>query len=164
MIRRPPRSTLFPYTTLFRSQLIHEKTAGNPFFAIQFISALAEQELLKVDNGEARWSWDLNRIYAKGYTDNVADLMVGKLNRLPVETQSALQQLACLGNSAEFATIQMVYQESNEGMHSQLWEAVKGGLIFRSEDSYKCLHDRVQEAAYSLIPQELLAEAHLRIW
>src|SRR3712207_7695589 len=24
MIRRPPRSTLFPYTTLFRSTLIHE--------------------------------------------------------------------------------------------------------------------------------------------
>src|SRR5260370_40384114 len=46
------------------AQLIHEKTAGNPFFAIQFISALAEEELLKFDNGEARWSWDLNRIYA----------------------------------------------------------------------------------------------------
>ena len=145
------------------AQLIYEKTAGNPFFTIQFISALAEEELLKFDNGEARWSWDLNRIYAKGYTDNVADLMVGKLNRLPIETQNALQQLACLGNSAEFSTIQMVYQESSEGMHSQLWEAVKVGLIFRSEDSYKFLHDRVQEAAYSLIPQELRAEAHLRI-
>src|SRR2546426_8591908 len=24
MIRRPPRSTLFPYTTLFRSQRVHE--------------------------------------------------------------------------------------------------------------------------------------------
>src|SRR5216684_625340 len=104
------------------AQLIQEKTAGNPFFAIQFISALAEEELLKFDSREARWSWDLNRLYAKGYTDNAVDLMVGKLNRLPVETQSALQQLACLGNSAEFATIQMVYQESNEGMHSQLWE------------------------------------------
>src|SRR5947208_7786939 len=24
MIRRPPRSTLFPYTTLFRSEILHE--------------------------------------------------------------------------------------------------------------------------------------------
>ena len=84
------------------AQLVHEKTAGNPFFAIQFISALAEEDLLTFDHGAARWSWDLNRIHAKGYTDNVVDLMVGKLNRLPVETQNALQQLACLGNSAEF--------------------------------------------------------------
>ena len=77
------------------AQLIHEKTAGNPFFAIQFISALAEEGLLTFDYGEGRWSWDLNRIHAKGYTDNVVDLMVGKLNRLPVETQKALTA-ACL--------------------------------------------------------------------
>ena len=145
------------------AQLIHEKTAGNPFFAIQFISALAEEGLLTFDHGEGRWSWDLNRIHAKGYTDNVVDLMVGKLNRLPVETQKALQQLACLGNSAEFAMLRMVYQDSEEEMHGQLWEAVRAGLIFRSEDSYRFLHDRVQEAAYSLIPEELRAEAHLRI-
>jgi PAS domain S-box-containing protein len=145
------------------AQLIHDKTAGNPFFAIQFFSALVEAGLLTFDHGEGRWSWDLNRIYAKGYTDNVVDLIVGKLNRLSVETQKALQQLACLGNSAEFATLLMVYQDSTEEMHAQLWEAVRTGLILRSEDSYKFLHDRVQEAAYSLIPQEVRAEAHLRI-
>src|SRR2546426_8541401 len=27
MIRRPPRSTLFPYTTLFRSHVVHGKAA-----------------------------------------------------------------------------------------------------------------------------------------
>jgi predicted ATPase/signal transduction histidine kinase len=145
------------------AQLLREKTAGNPFFAIQFVSALAEEELLTFDYGAARWSWDLNRIHAKGYTDNVVDLMVEKLSRLPVETQIAVQQLACLGNSAEFELLTMVYQDSKEEMHRKLWEAVRTGLVFRSEDSYKFLHDRVQEAAYSLIPQELRAEAHLRI-
>src|SRR2546427_8435123 len=30
MIRRPPRSTLFPYTTLFRSPLEHESPANPP--------------------------------------------------------------------------------------------------------------------------------------
>ena len=82
-------------------------------------------------------SWDLNRIRAKGYTDNVADLMVGKLTRLPVETQKALQLLACMGNSAEFAVLRLFYQDSNEEMHAQLWEGVRAGLIFRSEDSYR---------------------------
>ena len=73
------------------AELIHEKTAGNPFFANQLISVLVEEGLLTFDYGEGRWSWDLNSIRAKGYTDNVVDLMVGKLSRLPVETQQALQ-------------------------------------------------------------------------
>lgn len=145
------------------AQLIHEKTSGNPLFAIQFISALADEALLTFDYGEARWCWDLNRIHAQGYTDNVVDLMVGRLNRLSAETRNALQKLACLGNDAGFTTLGIVYQDSAEEMHGQLWEAVRAGLIFRSEDSYKFLHDRVQEAAYSLIPEESRAEAHLRI-
>jgi PAS domain S-box-containing protein len=152
-----------PETASPLAGLLEEKTSGNPFFVIQFMSALFEQELLVFDHIEAQWRWDLNRIHARGYTDNVVDLMVGKLNRLPAETQKALQQLACLGNSADFAMLRMVYQDSSEEMHGQLWEAVRTGLIFRSEDSYRFLHDRVQEAAYSLIPRELRAETHLRI-
>src|SRR5712691_6638768 len=145
------------------AELIHEKTAGNPFFAIQLISVLVEEGLLTFDYGEGRWSWDLNSIRAKGYTDNVVDLMVGKLNRLPVETQHALQLLACMGNSAKYALLEMVSQQSSEQMHGQLWEAVRAGLICRTEQSYTFLHDRVQEAAYSLIPEEARAAAHLRI-
>src|SRR3979411_1814678 len=70
------------------ARLVHEKTGGNPIFAIQFISALAEEGLLRFDHDAARWRWELDRIHAKGYTDNVVDLMVGKLTRLPVETQA----------------------------------------------------------------------------
>src|ERR1700735_3484456 len=107
------------------AQLIHEKTTGNPFFAIQFISTLADEDLVAFDYGEAQWTWELNRIRAKGFTDNVVDLMVGKLSRLPSETQKALQQFACMGNSAEFEALRMVYQDSTEEMHEQLWEAVR---------------------------------------
>jgi serine/threonine protein kinase len=65
------------------AELIHHKTAGNPFFVIQFISSLVDEGLLTFDYDEGDWSWDVNNIRAKGHTDNVVDLMVDKLTRLP---------------------------------------------------------------------------------
>jgi predicted ATPase/transcriptional regulator with GAF, ATPase, and Fis domain len=145
------------------AQLIHEKSAGNPFFAIQFLSALVEEGLVTFDHAEARWRWDLTRIYAKGYTDNVIDLMVGKLHRLPADTQRALRHLACLGHSADSAVLAMVYDDSKEELDRDLQHAQQSGLVVRSEEAYRFLHDRVQEAAYSLISEGQRAEVHLRI-
>ena len=145
--------------------LVHEKTGGNPFFAIQFISALYEEGLLIFDRVEGRWLCNLNRIRAKGYTDNVVELMVHKLNRLPVTTQKALQHLACIGNSADAAALSAVLETSEQETEDKLREASHLELIVRSDDddSYRFVHDRIQEAAYSLIAEELRAEAHLRI-
>jgi predicted ATPase len=145
------------------ARLVHDKTGGNPFFAIRFITALAEESLVRFDHDAARWRWELGRIHAKGYTDNVVDLMVGKLSRLPVETQSALQQLACLGNVAEIATLSIILGKSDQDVRSYLWNAIRLELVEHLEGSYKFIHDRIQEAAYSLIPERLRAEAHLRI-
>jgi predicted ATPase/signal transduction histidine kinase len=145
------------------ARLVHEKTGGNPFFAIQFISALAEEGLLRFDHDAARWRWELDRIHAKRYSDNVVDLMVGKLSRLPIRTQTALRQLACLGNVAEITMLSVVLGKSNEDVRADLWDAVRLELVEDLKGSYKFIHDRVQEAAYSLIPERLRAEAHLRI-
>jgi PAS domain S-box-containing protein len=145
------------------ADLVFEKTAGNPFFAIQFLSALADEALLTFDLDKAAWGWDLPRIRAKGFTENVADLMAAKLSRLPPPTQKALGQLACLGNVADTMTLALAHEASDEATHAALWEAVRAGLVLQTDDAYAFLHDRVQEAAYALIAEDERAVAHLRI-
>jgi PAS domain S-box-containing protein len=145
------------------SDLVFEKTAGNPFFAIQFLSALADEALLTFDPDKAAWGWDLPRIRAKGFTENVADLMAAKLSRLPPTTQKVLGQLACLGNVADTVTLALVHEASDEATHAALWEAIRAGLVLHTDDAYAFLHDRVQEAAYALIAEDERAVAHLRI-
>lgn len=143
--------------------LVHAKTGGNPFFVTQFLHVLADEGLLVFHHKRGRWSWDLGGIHAKRYTDNVVELLAGKLTRLPRDTQDALQQLACLGNVADIATLATVLGEPEKQVHTVLWEALRQQLIERLERSYKFVHDRVQEAAYALIPESSRAEAHLRI-
>jgi PAS domain S-box-containing protein len=145
------------------ARLIHDKTAGNPFFAVQFLYALAEEGLIRPDHDAGCWSWDLERIQAKAHTDNVVELMVGKLSRLPAEARSTLQQLACLGNTAEITTLLIVFGGTEQQVHAALWEAVRQEFIEHLTGAYRFVHDRVQEAAYSLIPDEQRAAVHLRI-
>src|SRR5471032_1092503 len=144
------------------AQLVHEKTAGNPFFVIQFLHALVDEGALGFDHDTARWFWDLPKIHGKGYTDNVADLMIAKLARLPTETQQALQQFACLGNTATIAMLSNVLESSRPEIQALLRPAVEQELIEQMEESCRFMHDRVQEAAYSMIPEASLAQAHLR--
>ncbi|MBV9873148.1 MAG: AAA family ATPase [Verrucomicrobia bacterium] len=144
--------------------VVHEKTQGNPFFVIQFITSLHEELLLTFDREKASWKWDLDRIRDKRFADNVVELMVNKLEQLPVGTRETLKRLACLGSMAGIPLLAMVQGRSEAEVQADLWEAVRRELIVRLEEgSYKFVHDRAWEATYSLIPEELRAEAHLRI-
>jgi predicted ATPase len=145
------------------ARLVYEKTGGNPFFAIQFITGLSEEGLLAFDPVAPGWRWDMASIRAKSYTDNVVDLMVEKLKRLSTTAQEVLKQLARLGNVAEAATLAMVQGDTEEAIRTALWQAVHAALVVREGRAYKFLHDRIQQAAYSLIAEPRRSEVHLRI-
>ncbi|MGF6771899.1 PAS domain S-box-containing protein [Paraburkholderia sp. GAS199] len=145
------------------ARMLHQKTGGNPFFVLQFFSSLADEGLLKFDHAAGRWSWDISRIHAKGYTENVVELMLGRLGRLPAETQVALQRFACIGNASTFALLETICEMPPESLREALSHAVRAGLVLGTGQSYRFLHDRVQEAAYALVPESARPEMHLRI-
>jgi PAS domain S-box-containing protein len=143
--------------------LVYQKAAGNPFFSIQFLRSAEDDRLLEFDGKQGAFHWDVAKLHAMNLSDNVVDLMIAKLRRLPETTQEALRLLACLGHSADLSTLGIVLARSEEDVHAALWKAVVAGLIVRSDAAYRFLHDRVQEAAYALVPEHELAKTHLRI-
>src|SRR5208282_439957 len=128
-----------------------------------FITALEEEGLIALSSESAGWRCDMDQIRAKGFTENVVDLMVVKLSRLPAPTQEILKRLACLGNSGQTETLAIVVEEPEPRVHEMLADAVQAGLVLRSGDVYSFAHDRIQEAALIMIPEEMRAAEHLRI-
>jgi len=145
------------------THLVHHKTAGNPFFVIQFLHALREDGLLSFDYSAAAWTWDAARIRGKSHTDNILGLVTDKLNRLPESTRSILGELACLGHVADIATLALVNGRSEADIQVPLQEAIIGGLIALQDDRYVFVHDRFQEAAYAVISEPLRPAVHLHI-
>ena len=145
------------------ARLVWRKTLGNPFFAHQFLATLADEGLLRFDHHALAWQWDMEAIEARDYSDNVADLMAQKLSRLPRPARDMLLLLACLGASATLPVLCRVAGAGTADLHDRLAPAEQAGLVLRSAGGYRFMHDRIQDAAYALLPPAARAAEHLRI-
>ncbi len=152
------------------AQLIYEKTQGNAFFINQFLQSLYEQELLtfkvkQTPYGEkATWEWDTYYIQQLNFTDNVIDLLVGKIEKLPLTTQETLKIAACLGNRFDLYTLELISKKDREQINQDLESAVAEHLILPTDfNNYKFAHDRIQQAVYLLISEEEKTQTHFAI-
>ncbi|BAB73981.1 trifunctional serine/threonine-protein kinase/ATP-binding protein/sensor histidine kinase [Anabaena sp. FACHB-709] len=161
------------------AELVLSKTGGNPFFVNQFLKTLYQEDLLIFDFSSLSWHWNIVQIEELGITDNVVDLMINKLKKLPVNTQQILRLSACVGNSFDLSTLAIISEKSTFSTFRDLLPATQEGLIVPTSDleiteadlvksplliiNYKFLHDRVQQAAYALIDQDKKRNIHLQI-
>jgi predicted ATPase/signal transduction histidine kinase/ActR/RegA family two-component response regulator len=154
-VTRAPYSEAWPLALA-----IHEKTGGNPFFVVQLLSELHRRALIVFDGHRQRWRWDLVAIAAQPCSDNVTELLVAKLRDSPAECQATLGMAAYLGREFDRDTLSCVMQ-CNPG--PALSAALDRGLLLSLDRKFRFPHDRVQEAAYSLVAESERAATHLRI-
>jgi predicted ATPase/signal transduction histidine kinase/tRNA A-37 threonylcarbamoyl transferase component Bud32 len=177
------------------TELVDQKTKGNPFFANQLLKSFYEERLLWFDFEAGSWQCDIAQVKALALSDDVVEFMALQLQKLPVSTQEVLKLAACIGNSFDLKNLAIVYEKSLSETATDLWKALQEELIiptsevykfFQSNDhessvidnaeestqlpitnyqlpNYKFLHDRVQQAAYCLIPEDKKQSTHLRI-
>jgi predicted ATPase len=97
------------------AELVQRKTIGNPFFANQFLKTLHAENLITFDFQRHAFVWDISHIEAQDITDNVVELMIGNLKKLPESTQQVLRLAACVGASFDLTTISIVCEKSQRG-------------------------------------------------
>ena len=175
-----------PEAVLPLAELIHDKTLGNPFFINRLLTSLYEQGMLRLDGAGRHWIWDVEAIRRLEVSDNVADLMVAKINTLPADTRDLLQRASCLGNQFELVMLSAVCGLTLRQTVLALQVAVQEELIRPLDESYRLLqwsgedegeqaadgvsgatgvvyrffHDRIQEAAYSQLSDLQRQETH----
>jgi predicted ATPase/signal transduction histidine kinase len=169
------------------TDLLFNKTQGNPFFLTQLLRTLYAEKLLSYNFSRGRWQWDIEEIQAVGITDySIVELIARNIQKLPDTTQKVLKLAACIGNQFNLDVLAIVNEKSQKDTAADLWTALQAGLILPLSDaykiplffgqsqqeslalddlrvSYKFLHDRVQQAAYSLIPDLEKKATHLKI-
>jgi predicted ATPase/signal transduction histidine kinase/tRNA A-37 threonylcarbamoyl transferase component Bud32 len=169
------------------ADLLFNKTQGNPFFLTQLFKTLHSEKMLNFDFIKSLWQWKISQIQSFGIADcNVVQLVARNIQKLPAATQKILQLAACIGNQFNLDICAIVNEKSLIETADDLWLALQAGLIlplsndykiplaFQSEEpekllfdqsrvGYKFLHDRVQQAAYSMIPENQKKVTHLKI-
>jgi PAS domain S-box-containing protein len=136
------------------ADLVSNKAGGNPFFANQFVCALADEGLLAYDPVAAGWRWDMDRVRSRKVTDGVVGLLVERLARLPSTVMLTLKPLACLGmNSINVSSLARLIQRNEPEVRNELRDAVRTGLILQVDDAVAFAHDRVTEAIYATLTE-----------
>jgi histidine kinase len=145
------------------TELVYDKTQGNAFFLTQFLKSLHEKGFLHFDIESKSWIWQIEQIRSTNMTNNVVELMADKIRMLAANTQNLLTLAACIGNQFDFTTLSVISGMDTENLRNDLLEALTEGIIIPMEDGYKFVHDRIQQSAYSLIPEADKAATHLKI-
>ena len=82
-------------------------TQGNPYFIGEFLKELYVKEALYFADG--CWQWDVEQIELQGFTDNIVELMLGKVKALSQDTKELLTRAACIGSTFDLATLATSY-------------------------------------------------------
>jgi len=153
------------------TELIFTKTNGNPFFGNELLKTLYSDRLLNFDLESRTWQWDISNIGSREIADNVVELMLSKLKKLPVSTQRKMRFAACIGAEFDLNTLSILRGQPMAEVFEHLKPAIQSGLILcLSElneqlviEHYKFGHDRIQQAAYALSDEAEKKATHLQI-
>jgi predicted ATPase len=118
------------------AETVHRKTEGNPFFMLMFLRSLYDEKLLQYNFGVMKWTWDEDAVNSKIVTENVASVLVNKMNRLQEDTQRMLMVASCLGsNFRKSAVVEVMKSFSHAEMRGSMTSVSSAATTIRSSSA-----------------------------
>jgi len=143
--------------------LLWTKTRGNPFFVSQLLGLLHERKLIRFEMRQWAWRWTITDIEDKEISNDLVDLVLGKLRRLPEKTLELLKIAACTGIEFTIDLISTLSGATAEQIRLDLEPAYADGILLQRRNGYKFLHDKLVHAVYSIIPENERTALHFKI-
>ena len=142
---------------------LYRKTAGNPFFVLQFLKRLHSDRIISFDHAQISWVFDRNLLAQISVTANVVDLLCDEIKILSGDANLCLQIACLMGISFSVPLLAEVLDRDAEWVEEALRPCLDRSLLFALNDSLVFAHDKVREAAYLLIPAKRLPRLHRSI-
>jgi len=143
--------------------LVYKKSQGNPFFINVILNWLYTENILHFNFTGFHWDWDPSEVSLLKLNENIVELMAHKIQKLPEKTQNTLKLAACLGYQVDLYLLSVLLDTQSVDIENLMKPAVQEDLVFIDERSFRFTHDRIQQAAYSLIPSSEKKNIHLGI-
>ncbi|HET9658594.1 MAG TPA: ATP-binding protein [Kineosporiaceae bacterium] len=106
---------------------VGEVTGGNPADTLELLNALRGDGLIVP--GPSGWTWDVEQVRRYTGDRQVGQLLATRIARLPPDTGTTLQALACLGRRADVGLLAAATDVTPEEVLSRLEPALQDGLI-----------------------------------
>lgn len=115
--------------TTILSELVHQNTGGNPYFARLFLALLYAEGMLFYDFSCGTWQWDIGKIRARELASNIGDFIDEKIKNLPENTQAILTLAACIGDRFDLNMLSKVAGKDVVSVAFDLWHAIEANFI-----------------------------------
>lgn len=161
------------------AELIYEKTKGNAFSLNKFLESLYTQKLLLFDYQSNKWTWDIRTIKAQNLSENIVDLLLMRIRKLPEEALHVIKAASVFGIEFSLFQLSIITEKSSTSVHQYLWPLIQEGSLIPMGNDYRYIpefygetnkdvkfrfaHARIQQAVYALLEKKEESRFHFEV-
>ena len=144
-------------------KLIYSKTRGNAFFVHQLLKTLIDEKIIHYDHCLQSVQLINNHLEQYPVSNNVADLLINRLNKIGEQTQELLKIAACVGDKFNIKTLAIITKQKEFILSELLVPALDAGIIYSTDHTFHFAHQNIKQFILDLISKKEIRSIHLQI-